>query len=370
MKFRIGALVFLIFVFRLDAVFAEAQALRIGLISPLTGPLAPLASSEGTILAIEEANSKGGIGGRRIDLIVEDGKCEGAAAAAAVHKLIDVHGVKFILGGQCSVETLAIAPIVQRAKVVTIASTSSSPDISQAGSFVFRTSPNSLKQGELLAQFAARQGYSRVLSLTEESPYAAPITAEFTRVFSASGGRVIRNVTFNKETSDFRSLLSSGRALKPSAIIIVAQSVPLAAQVVRQMKDLRIDVPVLSGETIGNVPTAWPQYSDLFEGITFSQPGFDLAGPRALAMIERYKQRFGGSGLKYPYQAEAYDAATILLRTIERCGDDAEKVQSCLSKMKDFPGASGNITFDENGDAVWPYVMKRISSGKVVDVRS
>lgn len=345
----------------------DLPVVKIGLISPLTGPLAPFASSEGTILAIEELNAAGGIGGRKIELIIEDGKCQGSAAAAAAQKLVAVDGVKYILGGQCSIETLAIAPILNKARVVTIASTSSSPEISEAGPYIFRTSASSLKQGVVLAEYAySKAGYRNVSMLSEETPYAEPITASFQREFLRLGGKLKGIKYFNSATADFRSLLAPIGVDKSEALVIVAQSIPLAAQVVRQLSEIKLDLPLLGSETTGNVPSTWPQYSSLFEGMVFAQPDYQLTGPLAVGMIGRYNKRFGGTGLKYPYQAEAYDAANILVKTIERCGDDVELVRQCLEALKDFPGVTGKISFDENGDATHSYVLGKIDSGKTI----
>lgn len=348
---------------------AEESSIKIGLVSPLTGPVASLAPSEGTILAVEEINARGGINGKKIELIIEDGKCEGRAAASAAQKLIHIDKVAFILGGQCSVETLAIAPIAERAKVLAIASMSTSPDISHAGQFIFRTSPNSLKQGQVLAEYAFKKAnYRTVAVFVEESPYAAPIANGFSATLKSLGGGILVTHEFNTGTADFRSLIAAVSTSRPDAVVVIAQSIPLAAQIVRQMRELGINVPILGTETTGNVPSAWPEYAPLFEGMVFSQANFALTEPNALAMIERYGKRFGRIGLKYPYQAEAYDAAGLLAEAIERCGEESEKVRECLQTSEGYEGVTGEIRFDENGDAVWQYGIRKIAQSAVVNV--
>ncbi|MDP6562065.1 MAG: ABC transporter substrate-binding protein, partial [Candidatus Peribacteraceae bacterium] len=89
--------------------------IKIGYIGPLTGEAASYGvdTLNGTELAVAEINAAGGINGRLIELITEDGRCTGTDAASAAQKLVNVDKVVAIIGGQCSGETLAAAPIVE-----------------------------------------------------------------------------------------------------------------------------------------------------------------------------------------------------------------------------------------------------------------
>ena len=102
---------------------SQANEIKIGLISPLTGQSAVYGepSRNAAVLAAEEINQKGGILGKKVNLVIEDGKCDGTTTASATHKLIDIDHVSVILGGHCSTESLTIAPISQQAKVITVA---------------------------------------------------------------------------------------------------------------------------------------------------------------------------------------------------------------------------------------------------------
>ena len=91
------------------------ETIRIGIIAPFTGDAAVYGQSEKNAidLAVEEINLNGGIDGRLIEVIYEDGKCNGMDATTAAQKLINVDNVDIILGGTCSGETLAIAPLAE-----------------------------------------------------------------------------------------------------------------------------------------------------------------------------------------------------------------------------------------------------------------
>src|SRR3989338_6431973 len=109
--------------------------IKIGFIGPLTGDIAGIGADmlNGVQVAVDEVNADGGINGRQIELIAEDGRCNGADAASAAQKLVNVDNVFAIVGAGCSSETLAAAPIVNDGKVVMISPVSSSPEVSAAG---------------------------------------------------------------------------------------------------------------------------------------------------------------------------------------------------------------------------------------------
>lgn len=127
--------------------------IKLGFIGPLTGDVASIGepSLVAAQIAVDEINEEGGINGQPIQLISEDGKCTGVAAANAAQKLVNVDKVIAIIGGLCSGETLAIAPIAEAGKVPTISTCASSPEISTAGDYSFRVYPSDNYQGKFAA---------------------------------------------------------------------------------------------------------------------------------------------------------------------------------------------------------------------------
>jgi branched-chain amino acid transport system substrate-binding protein len=155
-------LVVLIVAIAVIAIFAKKPAdkeialkgdtVKIGFIGPLSGEAASYGESmrQGVELAVEQINSKGGIGGKKIEMIYEDGKCAGKDAASAAQKLVSVDQVKFIVGAGCSGETIAAAPIVEPAKVLTLSPVSSNATISTMGDYIFRNHPSDNDAGTML----------------------------------------------------------------------------------------------------------------------------------------------------------------------------------------------------------------------------
>ncbi len=135
---------------------AQGEVIKLGFVGPLTGDVANpgiLARSAAEI-AVEEINQMGGVNGTKITFIAEDGKCTPKDATTAGKKLIEVDKVLAIVGGMCSGETLAIAPLAESEKVVTVSYASSNPTITNAGDFIFRVFPSDSFQGSVSARYA------------------------------------------------------------------------------------------------------------------------------------------------------------------------------------------------------------------------
>ena len=134
---------------------------------------------------------------------MEDGRCEGRATANAANKLIHVDKVNFILGGHCSTETLTLAPLAEKNKVLVLASISTSPDITKAGRYIFRTSPVSTKQSSLVAIYLRDDlSLSRLAIIHEDTNYAAPIAETLRERFVQQGGTVSYFEKFNPGETD------------------------------------------------------------------------------------------------------------------------------------------------------------------------
>ena len=151
------------------AAAASEEPFVIGALSSLTGVGesygVPLSQSK--LLAVDEINAAGGINGRMLELIVEDSKCTANDAITAYRKLTDVDGVKIILGATCSGGTLGVAPIAEKDGVVILSPSSTSPDITFAGDYIFRTAINSLQVGTDLGNALWADGARKIVTITE-----------------------------------------------------------------------------------------------------------------------------------------------------------------------------------------------------------
>lgn len=355
--------------FGLSLVFAPRvgaeDAIRVGWIGSMTGPISKYGAYQAAQLALEDINASGGIGGKPLEVIFEDGKGNGKAAVDAANKLIQIDRVRYILGGHCTPESLPIAPIAERNHVLMLAALTSNPYLTNAGDYVFRVSPVSTKAADVLVPYMLRKLEQKKLGvLYEETDYARPTAERVAELFEKGGGKVVRKESYLPGETDFRSLLGRFRLAGVDSIFIGTQAPETAAQILTQVHDLHLDVALFGNESTGNVHSSVPVSADVIEGLTFSEPSFDEQSEKTKKFIERYKARYHVDGLPFGlWTAEVYDAMRLLAESIEKCGDDVEKVKACLYAVREYEGVSGKITIDANGDGVRVYSLKTTHAG-------
>ncbi len=146
----------------------KESVIRIGFVGPLTGEVATVGENAkiAVQVAADEINAKGGVKGKKIEVIYEDGKCNAKDATSAGTKLISVDKVVAIIGGLCSGETLAIAPLAEKAKIPLISYASTNPKITEAGDYIFRFVASDSFQGVYAADYIVKtKGVKRVALL-------------------------------------------------------------------------------------------------------------------------------------------------------------------------------------------------------------
>src|SRR3989344_5494284 len=185
---------------------ASGESVKIGVLLPLTGDGASYGEPARNVflLAVEEINAAGGIDGKQLELIIEDSKCNGKDATSATSKLINVDKVEIILGGFCSSESIASAPLAEAAKVTLFSAGSSSPDLTGISAYFFRNYPSDASQGKVLAEAAIQKGWKKVAFLQEQTDYALGVYKAFSSRFEELGGVIVKEEA-PSATVDFRS---------------------------------------------------------------------------------------------------------------------------------------------------------------------
>ncbi|MBU4285130.1 ABC transporter substrate-binding protein [Patescibacteria group bacterium] len=345
----------------------EKGAIKIGFIGPLTGDVASYGQSEKNAvkLAISEINLKGGINGKKVEVIYEDGKCNGKEAATAAQKLINIDKVKIILGGACSGETLGAAPITQAEKVILFSSFASSPDITEIGDYVFRNMVSDLDGGRDVAKMIREK---TVASLVENTEYSQTLENVFEQEFQKLGGNVLVKETYNPNEKDYRTQILKIKAKNPEAIFINCQSGISGGLAAKQIREMGVEIPlysviVFSGDDALNAAGV------AANGIIFSDaPGLSKNNLQAVEFLNNYKQKYGEPANEYIIGAR-YDSVYILKNAIKRCSEDTDCIKDFLYNMPEYKGIIGNYRFDKNGDVIGiHYIVKKVVDGKPIEL--
>ncbi|MBI2453739.1 ABC transporter substrate-binding protein [Candidatus Peregrinibacteria bacterium] len=348
----------------------KGEPVKIGVLLPLSGEGASYGIPAQRVdqIATKIINEQGGIGGRPLELVFEDGKCDSTEANKAIGALVSVRQVKFVHGGFCSSETLAAAPIAEENKVILISSASSNPKISQAGDFIFRNYPSDSAQGQALADYAKKKGYKAVGIITEEQPYTEGIADAFTGVFTQSGGKV-QVEKYASNASDFRTQITKLQVFKAEAFFVNPQTPAKADLVVKQLIEAGVKGPyILNDVALGATKEVIEKYKAAVEGSVGAEVPYDKNHPELVKLKEEYKKLSNGEEVPYlSYMAPTYDALFILKEAIEKEGDDPVKVKNYLYTVKGRKGLAGTLSFDANGDPTSDYrhALRMVKNGVV-----
>ena len=344
---------------------------KLGHILPTSGPLAAYAGGfqAGVQAAVQEANDNGGIDGCTVELIEEDSQTDPAAAAAAARKLVEVDQVHAIVGAYASSSTLAAAPIVEDGKIIMISPASTSPEVTNAGDFIFRTAPSDALQGVAMADLAWSQGHRTAAIIFVKNQYGQGLADVFENQFKANGGTITMKIPYELEMATYRTELSQIQGTNPDLILDISYADD--GQIIfREAAELGITAQWMGGDGIAD-PAIFnaPGIADATEGMIGTKPSASDS-PNAAAFEALLVQYGLEAGI---YSAEAYDAAKLALMAIDEAGTDASKESirdALINVAKGYIGASGDKTFDSNGDVGGTYSIWKITNGAFVDIGS
>ena len=326
---------------------ATTGPIKIGVISPVTGEIA--GPGENVVAAIElardEINQAGGINGRQIETIVEDGKCDPKAGASAASKLTSVDKVAVIVGGGCSSETLAAAPIVEQAHVPTISSISTNAKISKAGDYIFRFIPSDSFQAKFAAEYVYNTlGDKKVALLTCLSDWCVGIHDTFRDRFTELGGTLVADEQFNQDDKDLRTPLTKIKSANPELIYFVSYPDASIAGI-KQARELGLKTQMLGADAWSD-PKVAAETGAAGEGTLYTVPATKNYPE---SFVKAMADRTGGKEL-HSYAARAYDIMMALAGIMKRVGSDSEKIKNAPYQIKDYQGIADTYTMDQNGD--------------------
>jgi branched-chain amino acid transport system substrate-binding protein len=364
------ALLFALSIIAACAPAGDTGPIKLGYIGPLTGDAASYGvdTVNAVRMKIEEVNAAGGVNGRMVELIAEDGRCNGADAASAAQKLVNVDKVVAIIGGQCSSETLAIASIVETAQVVMISPVSSSPAVTDAGEFTFRVMPSDAHKATATAKYLTQEGYAKLAILSENTDYATGLRDALASAFGTEN--VVSNETVDPGTKDFRTLFTRLKDTEFDVFFPNAQSDSVAAAMVQQFREAGFQEPIVS-QDVADSATLGEIAKEAVEGMRLVNTSNTLGegGPNSFAA--RFRAKYGPAQSSQSFATLAYDATGLLLKTIGEVGTDGTAIRDALYATANYAGAAGGFHFDRKGEVVGiGYALKEFQDGKIVELEA
>jgi branched-chain amino acid transport system substrate-binding protein len=304
-------------------------------------------------LAIEEINQAGGIKGRPLRLVVLEDAGEADSAMRVASMLVD-SGVVAVIGHIYSSTTLASAPVYNNSRnpVLQISPSATSPTISSAGDYTFRVCPSDLQYGGALARFVRNSlGLARGVVLYVNNDYGRGIRRTFSEEFIRLGGTVSEVDPFLEEAPEIGAYLERVNQTGTAEFIIVAANIAEGEQVLRQIRNRNIRLPVLGGDGFDGLEDKGPIAEGIYASTVYL-PTLNTEANRKF--LEAYRARFPlGNPVDYS-AAASYDIVYLLRDALLQAGTDRRALRDAVAEIgrgtPAFQGLTGAIAFDENGD--------------------
>src|SRR5688500_981248 len=346
----------------------QSDTIRVGEYASLTGKDATFGQSshKGAVMAFEELNTAGGVLGKKLELMTEDNQSRPGESATVVKKLITREKVVALLGEVASSRSLEAAPNAQNARIPMIAPAATNPAVTETGDYIFRVCFIDPFQGTVMAKFARDDlKVTKVGILTSVSnAYSVGLANFFRETFTKNGGTVAIEQKYTEGDKDFRAQLTAIKAAGIEAIFVPGYYTE-AALIVRQARDLGMTIPFFGGDgwesekllEIGGAALNGCYYSTHFSP--------ENKEPNVATFVQKFKARWSNE-TPDAFAALGYDAAYVLVDAIKRAGTtEGPKLRDALAATKNFVGATGVTTIDQDRNATKGATIIAIKDGKL-----
>lgn len=333
-----------------------ADNIKIGMMGSMTGPLA----SEGhdmkmaVELLVEDVNRHGGIGGRQVTLLIEDDAGDPRTAALAANRLAS-QGVVAVVGSYASSVTEAAQNIFNEEGIVQISNGSTAIRLTEKGlKRFFRVCPRDDEQAKVAAAAMLKMGFKKIAIVHDNTTYSKGLADATRAVLQQQGAQIIFFDAITPGERDYSTILTKLKLAQPQAVYFPGYY-PEGGLILRQKKEMGWNVPFFGGDGMNNADLMKIAGVGAAAGFIFTTPPLpkDLPTPEAKSFLEECKKKYGAPPNSI-YGILAGDAFRVIVAglTATKSTDPAKLAAYLHSGLKDFPGLTGKISFNEKGDRV------------------
>jgi branched-chain amino acid transport system substrate-binding protein len=366
---------------------AQSKPIRIGYPSALSGPVsfAGVTTLRAAQIAVDEINTKGGINGRKLEIVTRDDEHNPTKHVAAVRELVEKEKVSVLFGPTASTAGLAVAPILNdELHVPMILPHAAATEIiwnaawkEKRPNYMYRYTMFDAGQARALVEFATKKlGKQKLAALVENSGWGEGGRVEIVKALKEMNLTPTAEEKFNFKDTDLTPQLGRIQRAGGEAILFYGQ-VAEATALVRSMAKINWRPPLVSAWGIANLQF-WNNAQELAEGVyvlTTSTPDGPQPKER-LAFVEEFEKRHGkGSIATFPGALHGYDIVKLIEIAVRKTGsDDPKKIRDALEDIPTFKGLLREfkrpVWTKDRHDALLPedFLMTRWSKGQMLPV--
>ncbi|RGE24320.1 branched-chain amino acid ABC transporter substrate-binding protein [Leucobacter sp. wl10] len=318
--------------------------IKLGMLAPFSGSEAAFGEymQNGAQLAIDEINADGGVGGRDLELVVEDDGCDATAAVAAAQKLVTAE-VSGSVGGYCSGATLPTLPIFAEAGVPMVIPAANSNEL--VGQGVFMINGTGTQQADAAVAWIQQAGAQNIVVIDDNQAYPKDLADSIQK--QAKGIQVARE-SVNPKEKDFSANVNSVLGANPDFVVWTGYY-QAGGLLINQLRGAGYDGPIMVGDGSVDAQLAAIAGDSAIKNVvgTFTRTPDMLENGDA--WIADYRKVSGGKD-PGPYSIQSYEAVKTMAQAMDDAGStEYDAVVKALQGLKDFPLLTGNLTFADDG---------------------
>jgi branched-chain amino acid transport system substrate-binding protein len=328
------------------------QTIKIASIFSKTGEAAEYTKEFywGAHIAVDLINEKGGVLGKQIELIELDNESTVEGCIKAARQAVTM-GVTAVYGAAWSSHSMAMAPVLEKAGVPMISPASTNPAVTKLGDYIFRTCFTDSFQGDVMAYFAINdlKATSAAILTDVSSDFSIALSGYFKNRFEQMNQTVGYTGEYLKGNIDFKTLLSPLVSQQPDVVFLPGY-ISDSGFIIKQARQLGIQSTFLGTDGWGGARQLYDIAGESISGSYLTAPWHrNVSFPLGQEYTKAYEAKLKTE--IFPFAPMIYDAFIVLADAIERAeGLDRKRIRDEMAKTRGLEGASGVITFDENGD--------------------
>lgn len=370
-KLFVTAIIGMFMVLFMSWIGLAAEPIKLGVAGAHSGDLASygIPSIRAAELVVNDINTKGGILGRKVEILAEDDVCKPEVATNTATKLVS-QGVHVVLGHICSGATKAALGIYNDSNIIAMSPSATNPALTQSGDYpnFFRTIASDDAQARLEVDFALNVlKLKKIAVLHDKGDYGKGL-AEYAKAFLEKSGKaeVVLYEGVTPGAVDYSAVVQKIRRSKAEAVIFGGYH-PEASKIVSQMRKKRMKTIFISDDGVKD-ETFIKVAGKYADGVYATGPKDTSKNPMAISAKETHKRVYGSD--HGAFFLNAYSAALALLNAIEKAGTTDYDAVSKVLRTEYVDTPLGKISFDENGDAIGVgFSMYQVQNGVYVELK-
>jgi branched-chain amino acid transport system substrate-binding protein len=343
-----------------------ADPIKIGVISEAQA-VAGSSIGPAAQLAAEEINAKGGVNGRKIEIVVYDNHSSAAESVRAFQRAVNEDKVNAVIASYISEVVLALEPWAGRLKTLMITPGAASGVITQNiakdyehNKYTFHGYLTSSALSGLVCDAAKDllvngNHMKSAVIVSEDAAWTTPLDQGYESCLPKTGLKVLDHIRFSPDTTDFTPIFSKIEALKPDVMITGISHV--GTQPTGHCKNQQVPIPMFGISSQATNSTFWKDTNGATEGVLYqavSGPGVAVTA-KTLPFVEAFQKKYGN----FPSYAgyTSYDDVYMIADAVKRAGStDSDKLVAAMEKT-DYTGTIGRVAFKPKGDS-HPHALK------------